>query len=333
MRVIKNHPLAKYTTFHIGGPAEFFAEVKNTSELKEAAYLAKQKNLKINIIGGGSNLLISDRGLKGLVLKMSIKGVSIKNSIVSAGAGEEWNKVVARAVSKNLSGIENLSLIPGTVGGAVYQNIGAYGSEVKDVLKEIRIFDIESGKNRILSAKDCRFGYRDSIFQHKKYQNYIITGATFVLSKKFEPKINYPDLKKYFAKRNKISVKDVRSAIIKIRRFKLVYPSAKIGTAGSFFKNPIVAEIFYQRLIAENPDIKSIRTNKGFKLSAGQLIEMSGWKGQRMSNTGVSAKHALVLVNYTNGKAEEILSLAALITRSVKHNFGIKLEPEVKIMA
>ncbi len=330
MKIRKNVKLAKYITFRVGGPARYFVEVKSVDELREALDFGLKEKLKIFILGGGSNTLFSDSGFDGLVIKVDIKEVSFENESVQAGAGEIWDTLVMKAVKRGLSGIENLSLIPGTVGGAVFQNIGAYGAELKDVLELVEVFNTKTKKIEKLPLKDCNFGYRDSIFQHN--QAYIILGATLRLSEKFSPNIKYPDLTEYF-KNKKPTLKAVREAVIRIRKSKLVYPTKNIGTVGSFFKNPIITVAGYKSLINKYPDIKGREAGKGFiKLSAGQLIEKAGWKNRRLGNAGTSKRHALVLVSYKGARADDILKLSKIIQKSVKDKFDIRLEPEVRII-
>lgn len=336
MNIRKNIQLAKYTTFHIGGKAEYFSEIRNIGELKEAVSFAKAKKLKIFALGGGSNVLLPDKGIKGLVLLVSFKGTSFKNkaghTLLSVGAGERWDDIVVKAVKRGLGGIENLSLIPGTLGGAIYQNIGAYGVEIKDYIDSVEFFDGDNGIVRTLKTIDCRFGYRNSIFQDVDYENCIIIGATLKLSSNYSPKINYPDLTKYFENK-KPSIQETRKAVIKIRKTKLQYPTPSIGTAGSFFKNPIITSADFKKLISDYPDIKGHDIGDDLvKLSAGQLIEKTGWKAKKSENVGVSKKHALVLISYQGAKSKEILMLAKKIQASVLAKFRIKLEPEVKII-
>ncbi|MBI2064931.1 MAG: UDP-N-acetylmuramate dehydrogenase [Candidatus Yanofskybacteria bacterium] len=333
VKIRKNVKLARYTTFHVGGPAEFFAEVNSVGEVKGVVDFVKKNKLKLFILGGGSNVLLPDKGMKGLVLKVNIKGIKFRNNLTSAGAGEIWDNIVAKAVAKGLSGIENLSLIPGTVGGAVYQNIGAYGMELKDVLDSVEVFDIKSLAVKRFSNKKCYFGYRQSIFQQSENPRYIILEAGLKLSKNYVPNVEYPDLVKYFGSK-KASLSEMRKAIIKIRKTKLVYPSDSIGTAGSFFKNPIVSSALFNKIIKQQPDIKGRETDRGrIKLFAGQLVEEAGWKGKRLGSVGASEKHSMVLVSYKGGKAVDIVKLSNLIRKSVKDKFGVDLEPEVKIMA
>ena len=332
MKTLKNIKLAKYTTFHIGGKGEFFAEIRTVTELQEATHFAKKNRLKIFILGGGSNVLLPDKGIKGLVLKMDIHGVKFDGDKIFVGAGEVWDKIVAQTVKNGLGGIENLSLIPGTVGGAVYQNIGAYGVELKDVLESVEVFDTNDMTIKTLVNKECFFKYRDSIFQHTEGKNYIITETTLKLSREFIPNIKYPDLIKYFASK-KPSVQEMRQAVVKIRKSKLDYPTANIGTVGSFFKNPVITVAEFKSLASRFPDIigRDFGNNQ-IKLFAGQLTEKAGWKGKKLKNVGVSKKHAMVLISYRGTKSKDIINLAELIQESVKDKFGVKLEPEVKIM-
>src|SRR3989344_5624072 len=240
MQIKHNVPLAYYTTFGIGGKARFFVEVGDEDELAEAAEFAKNNKLSVFALGGGSNILISDEGYDGLVIKINICGIISVNTPtglrIKAGAGQMWDDVVAYAVSMNISGIENLSLIPGTFGGAVYQNIGAYCAELKDVLVLVKAYNIKNGDIVELSNKECCFDYRHSIF--KKNKGLIVLGAELLLSKNHKPSLSYPDLKKRFSGLSP-TISEVRRAVIDIRRNKLPYPE-EVGNAGSFFKNPII---------------------------------------------------------------------------------------------
>ena len=330
-----NKLLAPLTTFKIGGRAEFFVEAKSIEDIEEATKFARERKLAVFILGGGSNVLLPDKGIKGLVIKIAIKGIKFSDKgdmvLVSAGAGESWDGLVGKAVKKNLGGIENLSLIPGTAGAAVYQNIGAYGVELKDVFESTEVIDINLGKIKRLSKEDCRFGYRNSVFQHKDGKQYIILSVELKLSKKPEPVIKYPDLIKEF--QGKLpNIDMVRKAVIKIRKSKLVYPDTKLGTAGSFFKNPVIPAVEYKNLLLKYPDLMGREKDGVVKLFAGQLIEKAGWKGKRFGKVGVSEKHSLVLVNYGGGKSKDTVGLANKVIRSVKNMFGVVLEPEVRII-
>lgn len=332
MIIKRNIKLAQYTTFHIGGKAKFFAVIKTIAELVEAIHFAKKNNLKVFILGGGSNVLLPDKGIQGIVLKMDIQGINFKDARVYAGAGEIWDKVVAQTVKKGLGGIENLSLIPGTVGGAVYQNIGAYGVELKDVLESVEVFDTNNLTTKILINEDCFFKYRDSVFQYPKGKDYIITGAILRLSKEYIPNIKYPDIIKFFGSK-KPSVQEMRQAVVKIRKSKLDYPTTTIGTVGSFFKNPVITIAEFKSLASKFPDIIGRNFgSKQIKLFAGQLTEKAGWKGKKLKTVGISKKHAMVLLSYKGAKSKDIINLSNLIRESVKDKFGVKLKPEVKIV-
>lgn len=323
--------LAPYTTFRIGGPARYFCEVKSVEDVKNALKFSRENNLRLFILGGGSNILISDKGFDGLVVKMEIRGLEFGGELLSIGAGESWDYVVGEAVKRNLGGIENLSLIPGTVGAAVYQNIGAYGVELKDVLKSVEVLDADSDEIKTILNKDCGFSYRDSIFKHKEGANLVILKTCLKLSENQEPKINYPDLIKFFEGKRP-SMSDIRSAVTEIRKRKLPYPN-EVGNAGSFFKNPVVTGGHFEKIILNHSDLKGFRLSSGsVKLSAAQLIEKCGWKGKVYGNVGVSEKHSLVLVNYDNGSAKEVVNIADEIKTSIKNEFGVDLEPEVQII-
>lgn len=336
MRIITNKKLAEYTTFHTGGRAKYFTEVTDIKSLKEAVEFAEKSRLKTLVLGGGSNTLLPDKDINRLVILMRMKRMSFEDGgesvLISAGAGESWDKIVARTVKNGLGGIENLSLIPGTLGGAIYQNIGAYGVELKDVLESVEVFDTKTGTVKILSNTECRFGYRDSIFQTESGKNYIIVGGILKLFKNTKPVITYPDLIKYFENITP-TPPEIRKAVIKIRKKKLDYPTSSIGTVGSFFKNPIITSAEYQKLSSDYPDIKGRDIGDGLmKLFAGQLTEKAGWKNTKLGKAGVSAKHAMVLLSYRGAKSKDVLALAKKIQTSVKTKFKIILEPEVKII-
>ncbi|MBI4158264.1 MAG: UDP-N-acetylmuramate dehydrogenase [Candidatus Yanofskybacteria bacterium] len=353
-----NIPLAPFTTFRIGGSARFFVEVKSADELAEAVKFKQDNRLSCFVLGGGSNILVSDDGFDGLVIKMNICDLWITDIecrlstgvVLRAGAGKLWDDVVFCAVERNAGGIENLSLIPGTVGGAVYQNIGAYGAELKDVLKSVKVFDAKTGNIIELSNAECGFKYRSSIF--KKSKDLIILEAELMLSrsKNYRPDTHYPDLKKKFNHHNHninhdtFSVKlsydnfteniptivEIRQAVIEIRRSKIPYPD-EVSNAGSFFKNPVIKISNFKSLISKYPDLKGHKMGDGsIKLSAAQLIEKAGFKGKRFGNVGVSDKHALVLVNYGGGTAKGLIDLAMDIKEEIRVKFDVKLELEVE---
>lgn len=337
-KIQENVSLAQFTTFNIGGPARFFVAAESVGDLVDGLMHAAQHGLPVFVLGGGSNIVFPDEGLAGVVIKMDIGGTVFEEDgghvLLTAGAGHNWDDVVGQAVERGLGGIENLSLIPGTVGGAVYQNIGAYGAELKDVLASVQVVDVHSNQLRNLTAEQCKFDYRDSIFKHPAGKHYAIIGATVRLSKTPELNIGYPDVIRYFEGRDTdtLTLGQVRRAVTEIRRNKLPYPE-DIGNAGSFFKNPIISVARFNKLGVQYPDVRGRNIGTKFiKLSAAQLIERAGWKGRRVGDVGVSDKHALVLVNYGHGTAKAILDLAGQISADVKDKFGVVLEPEVQII-
>ncbi|HAS85055.1 MAG TPA: UDP-N-acetylenolpyruvoylglucosamine reductase [Candidatus Yonathbacteria bacterium] len=332
IHIEENIKLAPFTTMRVGGNARFFARVNDVDDLNEAIIFAREKSLQIFILGGGSNTLVSGDGFSGLVIKIEIKGIAYKDNRVTASAGEMWDDVVRDAVSRNLRGIENLSIIPGTVGGAVVQNIGAYGVEAKETIFSVEAFDIKKNEIKIFHRDECEFGYRESIF--KKNKNLIVLSATFELAQHSTPHTDYEDVKKYFED-NEISeptLSQIREAIVAIRTKKM--PAPPVGTAGSFFKNPVVSAQKYNSLKNEFPEIKAYdQGDNTYKLSAAWLIDHVGkWRGTRRGDAGVHEKQALILVNYGNASAEEMLSLAREIKNDIKKKTGVMLEEEVVMM-
>jgi UDP-N-acetylmuramate dehydrogenase len=334
MEIKKSVNLSEYSTFKIGGTARFFCDVSSEAELKESLNFSEKENLKYFILGNGSNLLISDSGFDGLVIKINIKGIKVESensdeATVSAGAGEDWDDFVKFVIDKNLFGAENLSGIPGTVGASAVQNIGAYGVEARDIIAYVKGIDTKTGKNFLLENKDCCFGYRDSIF--KKNKSLIITEVYFSLKKKFIPKIEYPDLKKSLKDEKMLTAKTISETIIKIRAEKLP-DLQKYGTAGSYFKNPIITEQKYSEIAKKYPDLPKFPAEIGFvKIPLGFVLDkICGLKGFRQGNTGFYEKQALVLVNFGGAKSTDIISLENLAKKLVKEKLGIDIEAEVE---
>lgn len=325
-------PLAPFTTMRVGGNACFFMRVSTVEELSEAVLWAREKGLPVFILGGGANTLVAQEGFSGLVIKIEIKGIAYEGNRVTASAGEWWDDVVRDVVAHDLWGIENLSLVPGTVGGAVVQNIGAYGVEARDTIFSVEALDIEKIQIKTFLNSECEFGYRESIFKRDK--NLIVLRATFELKKDAEPNINYEDVKKYFEKSrvSAPSLLQIREAIIAIRSAKMPVPP--LGTAGSFFKNPVVDMVMYETLKTQFSDIKAnIQGDKTVKLSAAWLIDhVGGWRGYRKGDAGVHEKQALILVNYGNASADEIISLAREIKKDIKEKTNVMLEEEVEVL-
>jgi UDP-N-acetylmuramate dehydrogenase len=334
LRVDTNVPVAPLTTFRLGGPARYLARVRNVGQLEGAFDLSRKKCLATFVLGGGSNVLFADAGFDGLVIKMDLRAIEFARRgdevALIAGAGETWDELVREAVKRKLGGIENLSLIPGSMGGAVYQNIGAYGAELKDVLRSVQAFDVKTRQVRTMTNAECQFAYRDSVFQYAP--DLIVLSAALRLSRFVQPQLAYPDLQRHFGGKPQPSLRQVRRAVIKIRKGKFPY-AERLGNAGSFFKNPVLRTTQFEALLERYPDLKSFPIGAdGVKVAAAQLIEKAGWKGRRFGNVGVSEKHSLVLVHYGHGTSSELLDLARRIVGDVEKKFGITLQPEVRIV-
>ncbi len=339
MTIEENVPLKYLNTMKIGGDARYFCIAKNLDDIEDAVTFAKQMNLPIFVLGGGSNILISDNGFPGLVIKMAVRGIEFEefdNHVkVKAGAGEHWDYLVEQTVKNNLWGLENLSGIPGTVGGAPVQNIGAYGAEVGPFIDSIDIFDIKEGKTRQIFHEQCRFGYRYSLFKKPEGKNYIILAVTFKLFKKGSPNISYKDLVDFFAGRDisKLSLSEIRNAIIKIRGDKFP-PLDKFGTAGSFFKNPFVDGDIFNLIKSNFPNIPSFPAEKGLvKLPLAWILDrVCNLKGQKMGNVCLYEKQPIVLVNIGGATSHEVEIFSDKIIHEVKEKSGIDIEREVEII-
>lgn len=337
MEIQENVSLSGFNTFKIGGCARYFVVIKNLDDLKQAIDFSEKNQLPVFVLGGGSNLLISDKGCEGLVLKMEMTGIEFVNEdsdevSVVVGAGENWDDLVRITVEKKLHGIENLSHIPGGVGASVVQNIGAYGVEIKEVVDWVKVFDVENKKIKFLQKDECKFGYRDSIFKKPEGKNYIVLRVAINLNKEEKLNTNYKDIQNHLKEESleKISQKELREIIIKIRSKK--FPDLeKIGTAGSFFKNPIVDKEKLSNLLEKYPEIPNYENEDGtFKVSLAYILDkILGVKGLKKGNVGVYDNQPLVLVNYNNGTASEIRELAGQITKDVKEKTGLDIHPEV----
>jgi len=328
--------LAPLTTMMVGGNARFFTRIESIDDLGEGLAFARAQNLPIFILGGGSNVLASDEGFLGLVMKIEIKGISYEEHDatmrVTAGAGEVWDDVVRGAVARGLWGIENLSLVPGTIGGAVVQNIGAYGAEARDTVLWVEAFDMQAMQLKRFLRNECAFGYRESIF--KKNNDLIVTRVALELIRDGVPHVDYEDVKKYLGERNivSLSLADIREAVVAIRTAKM--PASPLGTAGSFFKNPVISAEEYARLEKEFPGIKAYpQGDTTVKLSAAWLLDkIGGFRGYRRGNVGAYEHQALVLVNYGGATAEDVLSLASEMKERVEEKTNVMLEEEVVMM-
>jgi UDP-N-acetylmuramate dehydrogenase len=351
MNIQQNVNIKDYSTLHVGGQFRYFVVVSSLNDLSLLYAIVqndgKYENTPIFTLGGGSNIVFSDGVLNIIALKMEIKGFEIINENneyvdIKVGAGENWDSFVEKTVSMNLVGLESLSLIPGTVGASPVQNIGAYGSEVKDTIIAVEIFDIENGVISNLSNADCKFGYRDSIFKNEAKGQYIIIAVTYRLTKSLPSIPNYPGVIKYFEDReiNIPTLKEVRDAIIYIRKEKLPDPK-EIPNTGSFFKNPIISKESFLAigLAYDNEQIPFFNAGKDkmtkqdlVKIPAGWLIENAGLKGKSVGNVSLYNKNALVLVNNGSATCEDILKARDEIVKIVKDKFGITLEQEPEIL-
>jgi UDP-N-acetylmuramate dehydrogenase len=335
--IVKNYPLDKLNTFNISANAKFFYEFKTLESLKEILNHKLLKTEKSFVLGGGSNILISN-DFDGVVLKNSIRGIHITkenthHTEVEVGSGENWHEFVLWCVKKNLSGVENLALIPGSVGASPIQNIGAYGCEAKDTIKKVQFIDLKSKTIKELTNSECDFSYRSSIFKKDLKEKCIITKVTFLLNKTPINNTSYGAITSELAAlKSQASPQSICNAVINIRSRKLPDPQ-KIGNSGSFFKNPIISNKKLKKIRAEHPEIVNYKYSKTHsKIAAGWLIEMAGWKGYRKDDFGVYDKQALVLVNYGNASGNEIIELSKKIQYSVNEKFDIKIYPEVNII-
>jgi len=337
LQIQENISLKPYNSFGIDVKARFFAEIFNETDLKSLFESQLAQSEKILIIGGGSNILFT-KDYDGLVVKMGIKGIEseIKGDKVSvtAGAGEVWNDFVNYCVQHGFAGVENLSLIPGTVGASPIQNIGAYGVELKDVFESCQAFEIKTRTFKTFTYDDCHFGYRESIFKGKLKGQYIITSVRFNLSTEVNLNTSYGAIETELEKRGieKPDIADISAIVSHIRVSKLPDPST-IGNAGSFFKNPVIEKYEFADLVAKHPDVVHYPTSDNkIKLAAGWLIEQCGWKGKIVGETGTWKNQALVLVNHGHASGKEVYSFSEQIIDSVKSTFGVTLEREVNIL-
>ncbi|HEX8376883.1 MAG TPA: UDP-N-acetylmuramate dehydrogenase [Pedobacter sp.] len=337
VQILENISLKPYNTFGVEALARWYTEINSEDELVELFRDERWKSADRLVLGGGSNLLLT-RNFDGLVIRMNIKGITAEVNapyvIVAAGAGEVWNDLVMYCVGKGFAGMENLSLIPGSVGASPIQNIGAYGVELKDVFLSCRAFEIETGKILEFRKEDCEFGYRESIFKNKLKGEVIITEVKFSLSTIPSLNLTYGAIGEEMQKRGIVNptIKDVSDVVSHIRVSKLPDPST-IGNSGSFFKNPVIREQEFKQVQSIFPDtVHFCLPNSTVKLAAGWLIEKCGWKGKKIGETGTWKNQALVLVNYGNATGTEIYDLSTQIIADVKLKTGVALEREVNII-
>jgi UDP-N-acetylmuramate dehydrogenase len=350
MLLQENIPLAPLTTFHLGGSARFFVEAKSVADVGEAVTLAQTRDLALFVLGGGSNLVVSDSGWPGLALKVAIPGIERRPGygdegrvLFDAGAGEPWDRFVSHAVMAQCAGVECLSGIPGSVGGTPVQNVGAYGQEVSQTIESVEVFDRKDGQVRELCRQACGFTYRSSIFNTTERGRFVILRVTYALTPEGEAYIGYADLKRHFEGRETLpNLAETREAVRHIRARKgmlIVAGDPDCQSAGSFFKNPVLSESQHADLakraaakglhLPSYPALSSRDTEKSKKVSAAWLVEKSGFaRGYGFGHVGISSKHALAIVNRGGATATEVLALKDQIQQRVKEIWDVQLEPE-----
>lgn len=338
MEILRDADLLPFNTFHIAAKAKALARFRNVEELRSLLHAPELQGLPRLVLGGGSNILLT-RDWPGVVLLNEVEGIEVLEEsesevLVRAGAGMVWHQFVMHCVGQGWGGLENLSLIPGRVGAAPMQNIGAYGVEIKDCFDHLEALRISDGEVVRFNNADCRFGYRESFFKREGKGQYIILSVAFHLSKARVVDTHYGSIKAELEKRgiSSPSIRDVSDAVIAIRRSKLPDPLV-LGNAGSFFKNPVVPQALADRIKADHPDLSAYPAGEGqVKLAAGWLIEKAGWKGFRDGDRGVHKDQALVLVNYGRATGQAMYDLSTQILESVKEKFGVELEREVNVV-
>jgi UDP-N-acetylmuramate dehydrogenase len=341
MEILENVPLAPYTTFNIGGPARWFAEAASEADVLEAVSFASERGVPLFVLGGGSNLLVSDAGFGGLVLHVALRGkrehFDGDTLVLQAEAGEDWDRLVSHAVSLDCAGIECLAGIPGTVGGTPVQNVGAYGQEVSERIVMVRGFDLSSGKFVEIAGADCGFAYRQSLFNTSAKGRFIVTRVDYALTAGGAPTLTYADLQRHFQDAGKLpSVSEVAEVVREIRRSKgmfLVAGDPDCASAGSFFKNPLVDRAILSAIEGAVPSgtkVPQYPAEDGkVKLVAAWLVEQAGFsKGYGGGRIGISSRHTLALVNRGGASAADVLALREEIVAKVDERFGLRLEQE-----
>jgi UDP-N-acetylmuramate dehydrogenase len=332
---LPNFSLKDRNTFGFDVTAEYAYDIHSAGQIPAVMRHVSERNLPWRVLGGGSNVILP-KLLQGATLLMNISGQEILSAdqdatVVAVGAGMNWHEFVAWTLEQQIPGLENLALIPGTVGASPIQNIGAYGVEVGEYIISIKAFDTQHNTFVTLGKDDCQFAYRDSLFKHDPHR-FIVTEVIFSIPKTWKAKIHYADLARFFEGKLNPSAEEIFAAVCQIRTNKLPDPKA-IGNAGSFFQNPVVSIEQYEKLLQTYPDLVSYPDVAGKrKLAAGWLIDQCGFKGKRHGEVGVYEKQALVLVNHGTGTAQDILNLAKLIQEKVFQEFGVNLEIEPNVL-
>ena len=330
---LKNYNLKTHNTFGIDAKCSRFLEYESVAEAQKVAKILRESSIPYIIIGGGSNLLLT-KDYEGIVVHSACKGVERKGNSLICGSGEVWDDIVAKSIAMQLYGAENLSLIPGDVGASAVQNIGAYGSEVKDLIRKIKAVEISTGTVREFNHTECEYGYRQSRFKHEWKNRFLIISVEYELSEAFQPRLDYGNIRAELERRNitEPTAQQLRDTIIDIRNAKLPDPKV-MGNAGSFFMNPIVSREKYEQLAAQYEGMPHYEIDADHvKIPAGWMIDQCGWKGKSLGRAGVHDKQALVLVNRGGATGAEIVALCEAIQKDVKAKFDIDIHPEVNII-
>lgn len=339
LRIEENIPLAPLTTIGIGGPARYFGRATTVDDVRDGVDWASARSVPLFLLGGGSNLLISDDGYKGLVLHVDLRGIVVESedeyASVKVAAAEKWDDVVAMAVEHGWAGVECLSGIPGSTGATPIQNVGAYGQDVSETIIRVEALDRKSGIVITLTNRDCRFGYRSSVFKNYERDRYVVLNVTFRLKVGGDASVRYPELKRYLEERGEsvTDLRTVRNAVIAIRKRKGMVLDANdpdTRSDGSFFMNPVVTAAEFERFKVAADKAPNFPAGDGMvKLSAAWLIEHAGFaKGFTHGNVGLSSKHTLAVINRGGGTAREVVELVKMVQGRVREKFGVEIHPE-----
>ena len=333
MKDLRDYSLLAHNTFGIDARCSRFLEYETAVEAQQVANILRETSIPYIIIGGGSNLLLT-RDFPGIVVHSAVKGWDIAGCRMACGSGETWDDIVAISLQNGLYGAENLSLIPGDVGASAVQNIGAYGAEAKDFIREVHAIEIATGRLCVIDREDCQYGYRQSRFKQEWKNRFLITMVVYEFSDSFQPRLDYGNIRSELERRGIVepTPQQLRQVIIDIRNAKLPDPKVQ-GNAGSFFMNPVVGRQKYEELAAQYPQMPHYTVDAQHeKIPAGWMIEQCGWKGKSLGRAGVHDKQALVLVNLGGATGQEVVGLCETIRHDVYEKFGIGILPEVNIV-
>ena len=333
MKDLRDYSLLAHNTFGIDARCSRFLEYETTVEAQQVASILRETSLPYIIIGGGSNLLLT-RDFPGIVVHSALKGWDVTGCRMACGSGETWDDIVDVSLQNGLYGAENLSLIPGDVGASAVQNIGAYGAEAKDFIREVHAIEIATGRLCVIDRDDCQYGYRQSRFKQEWKNRFLITMVIYEFSTDFQPRLDYGNIRSELERRGIVepTPQQLRQVIIDIRNAKLPDPKVQ-GNAGSFFMNPVVSRQKYEELASLYPQMPHYTVDAQHeKIPAGWMIEQCGWKGKSLGRAGVHDKQALVLVNLGGATGQEIVNLCETIRKDVSDKFGIDIHPEVNVI-